>query len=112
MKRIGITLIIAVFGMLAKAQDTEQIINLADSLSEAGNYEEAITLLEKNITLFENDSVRAKVFDKIGDFYVELVDYAQAEKNFLEAKDINERKRLEKIILLMQILYATCLGYT
>ena len=52
MKKTAILLLLATFVLMAKAQNAEQVLNKASSLSEEGNYVEAIALLRNSETVF------------------------------------------------------------
>ncbi|MDR2774435.1 MAG: hypothetical protein LBC19_06775, partial [Tannerella sp.] len=90
----GIVAAFILLGICAavKAQDAKTVLAQADSLSEAKNYTEAIALLEKNIKLFEADSVYdlSFAYNRLGNNYKNIEDYERAKTYYLKYYDFHK----------------------
>ena len=84
-----------VCNIIIYGQNANTILNRADSLSSEKNYDESISLLEKNIQLFENDNANVFLFyNRLGNNYFDIKDYENAKKWYL--KYYQRRKPLLK----------------
>jgi tetratricopeptide (TPR) repeat protein len=83
---------ITVKGEVVKTQNAKTVLAQADSLSKAKNYTEAIVLLEKNIPLFETDSVYdlSFAYNRLGNNYYDVEDYGQAKTYYLKYYDFKK----------------------
>jgi tetratricopeptide (TPR) repeat protein len=71
------------------AQDAAEILNLADSLSQAGQYTEAIALLEQHAAMFETGSVDdAWAWLRLGDYHSATGKYEGAKTYYLKSYDL------------------------
>jgi len=80
----------------ASAQSWKELLDEADSLSKAANYDSAVVLgrmaLEKAETQFgKSDTMVALVLDQMGAYYYHLADYDQAESVWKRALTIREK---------------------
>jgi CHAT domain-containing protein/Flp pilus assembly protein TadD len=68
------------------------IMNQADSLSKVKNYTDAIALLEKNIKLFEIDSMHyfPLVYNRLGNNYYDSEDYKRSKAYYLKYYDFRK----------------------
>ncbi|MDR1120863.1 MAG: tetratricopeptide repeat protein [Dysgonamonadaceae bacterium] len=90
-KTAGLALLAVMICANVKAQDMDAILAQADSLSKAGNYADAIALLEKNIKLFETGNPEdALAYSRLGDLYYDLKDFRKAIPNYRKYVDIRK----------------------
>ena len=89
MKRIVIFTLMATFAIIAKAQNMEQILSKADSLSKVGNYTEEIALIEQNMHLFETDTIYdiSYAYDFLSCAYSNIGDYEKTKNYCLKTYD-------------------------
>jgi CHAT domain-containing protein/Flp pilus assembly protein TadD len=89
---VAAILVLASICTTVKAQDAKTVLAKADSLSKAKDYTAAIAMLEKNISLFETDSVYdlSFAYNRLGNNYYNTKDYEKAKTYYLKYYDFHK----------------------
>ena len=88
MKKTAIVITMAVFAIMAQAQDAQQILDQSNNLFEAKKYTEAIVLLQNHETVFEHENRLSSMFGNLSWYYLFTKDFnlsKQAVHKALEA---------------------------
>ena len=105
MKKIVISILIAIFAITAKAQDAQQILNQADSLSKVKNYTEAIALLRSNENIFAQENKLSSMYGVLSLYYLITEDFKLSEQIAHKALEIDSTQTRIKITLVHALLF-------
>ena len=113
MRCMIITCLLCTLCRSAQAQDTEQLIIQAFELFNAQNYNEAVALIKPHLSVLSDQDLLYYAFFVYhsGTLYMDLNDYEQAEKHFLEVTEFGESVLDKKDSIYLNSLYNLGLIY-